>query len=230
MIGKKKGDTATVKLAGKEASKISKDKKKYTGIVTFKLKVIEVSKVEYAKVTDDWVKNESNEDVDTAKDFYEVVEAELDDNATADLWQRAIDNAKMTSWPPELYNSVKEEEEADARYNAEQWDMTLKEWYAMNNETEESLEKEYMNSVKSTLVMWAIVKAEHITVTSDDINAKYEELFEELKEDGEYKTIDEMKKDYSKDEIREAVYLEKAQQFVYDNSDVKKTYKVPETK
>ncbi len=230
LIGKKKGDTVTVSIPGKDASIISKDKKKYDGTVTFKLKVEDVNKVDYAKVTDDWVKNESNEEVDTVKDFYDVVEAELDETATADLWQKAIDNATMTNWPPELYNKVKEEEEADARYNADQWDMNLKEWYAMNNETEDSLKKEYLNQVKSTLVMWAIVKEEHITCSDSDIEERYQELFEELKEDGEYKTLDDVKKDYSKSEIREAVYLDKAQQFVYDNSNVKKTYKVPKIK
>ena len=229
VIGCKKGDIKTVKEIGAVASKASKSKKKYKEPVTFKVKVLGVSEVTYAKVTDEWVKDESDEDVDTAKEFYDVLETTLDENAMADLWQRAIDNAKMSSWPPELYKQAKEEEEADAAYNADQFNMTLDEWYAMNNQTEEDLDKEYLNSVKSTLVMWAIVKKEHITASDDEITEKYNELFEELKEsDDQYKTIDDVKKDYSKDEIREAVLLQKCQQFVYDNSTVKKTYKVPQ--
>ncbi len=227
LIGKKKGETATVHISGKEATKISNQKKKYTKPVTEKLKVIEVSEVNHAKVTDEWVKDESNEDASNTKEFYDIIEAELEDNAIADLWQRAIDNATMSSWPPELYNKVKEEEEADARYNADQWDMTLDEYYAMSGETKETLEKEYMNQVKSSLVMWAIVKEEELKITEKEIAEKYEELFEEVKDDGDYKNLEELKKDYSKSEIKEAVYLEKAQNFVYDNSNVKKTYKVP---
>ncbi len=227
VVGCKKGDTKTVKEIGAVASLASKSKKKYKEPVTFKVKVLGVSEVTYAKVTDDWVKNESDEDVDTAADFYDVMEVTLEDNAKADLWQRAIDNAKMSSWPPELYKKAKEEEEADAAYNADQFNMTLDEWYAMNNQTEKDLDKEYMNSVKSTLVMWAIVKKEHITASDEEITEKYNELFEELKDDDQYKTLEDVKKDYQRKEIQEAVYLDKCQQFVYDNSDVKKTYKVP---
>ena len=226
LIGKSEGDTATVKLSGAEASKISNDKKKYKDTVTFKLKVDEVSEVKHAKVTNDWVKNESNEDVNTVEEFYDVIKDELETNAVAELWQKAIDNATMNSWPPELYDKVEKEEVADAEYNANEWDMSLEEYYAMNGDTEESLKKEYLNQVKSTLVMWEIVKEEDITVSKKEIDDKYNELFVSLKDDDEYKTIDDVKKNYSKSEIKESVYLEKAQNFVYENSNVKKTYKV----
>lgn len=227
LIGKKKGDKVTIKLSGADASKVSNTGKKYKEDVTFKLKVIEVSQVKYAKVTNDWVKNESNEDVDTVAQFYEAIREELIDNAKSDLWQKAIDNAKMTTWPTELYDKVKEESEEDANYNAAQWDMSVEEYYAMNGDTEESLEKEYLNQVKSTLVMWAICKEEHITVTDKDIEKRYEEMLkDDLKDDDDYKTVADVKKDYSKKEIKEAVYLQKTMDFVYDNSDVKITYKI----
>ncbi len=230
LIGKKKGDTATVKLTGKEATKISNTDKKYTDDATFKLKVKEVSKVNHPKVTDEWVKNESNEDAKNVDEFFQIIEAELDDNAIADVWQMAVDKATMNSWPPELYNKVKDEEEADANYNADQWDMSLKEYYAMNGDTEESLEKEYMNQVKSTLVMWAIAKKEDITVSAKEIEQKYNDLYVELKDDDEIKTLADVKKEYSKAEIKEAVYLEKAQKFVYKHSTIKKSYKVHNNK
>lgn len=230
LIGKKKGDTATVKLSGKEASKISNTNKKYTDDATFKLKVKEVSEVNHPKVTNDWVKNESNEDVETVDEFFQVIETELDDAAMADVWQMAVDKATMTSWPPKLYNKVKEEEEADANYNADQWDMSLEEYYAMNGDTKESLEKEYMNQVKSTLVMWEIVKEEDINVSAKEIEQRYNDLYVELKDDDEVKTLADVKKEYSKAEIKEAVYLEKAQKFVYKNSTIKKTYKIHNNK
>ena len=250
LIGKEKGDTATVKISGAEASKISNDKKKYTDEVSVKLKVIEVSKVEHPTVTNEWVKSESGEDANTVEEFYAIMEQELVDNATADLWQKAVDDATMNSWPPELYSKVKEEEEADAAYNADQWNMSLDEYYAMNGDTKETLEKEYMNQVKSTLVMWAIVSKEDIKVSKKEMEEKnkklqrevidikkdkvskkemeerYNDLFTELKGDNGYNTIEDVKKDYSKAEIKEAVYLQKTQNYVYKNSDVKKTYTV----
>lgn len=229
-IGESAGDEVKVKVSGKEASKISKAKKKYKDDVDYKIKVVGVSEVNYADVTDKWVNDESDEDVTNAKDFYLVMEAQLEENAKADLWQRAIDNATMTSWPPKLYDAVKDEAEADARYSAAQWKMSLDDWYKMNNQTKESLDEEYMNSVKSTLVMWSIVKEENIKVTSKDIEERYKELFEELKEDGEYNSLKAVKKDYSVSEIREAVYLDKAQELVFDSSNIEKTYKVPAVK
>lgn len=225
LIGKKKGDTASVTASGKEASTVSKSKKKYTDNVTFKLKVIEVNEVEYAKVTDEWVKDESGEDAETAEEFYDIIDKELVDNAKADLWKKAVDDATMSSWPPALYDKVKEEEEADAAYEADQWNMSLKEYYEMQGETKETLEEEYMFQVKSTLVMWAIVSKENIKVTNKEVADRYKSLFEELQDGETYKTIADVRKDYSRAEIKEALYLEKAQNFVYDNSNVKITYK-----
>ena len=230
LIGKSKGDTATVKIPGSDVKEVSKDKKTYKGTVTFKLKVVEVSKVEHAKVTNEWVKEESGEDAETVEEFFKLIEEELVDNAKADVWQMAIDDSTMSSWPPELYDKVKEEEEGDAAYNAEQWSMSLEEYYAMNGDTEDSLNKEYMNQVQSTLVMWAIVGKEDIKVTKKEINDRYNDLFTELKGDGEYNSMDEVKKNYPENEIKEAVYLQKTQDFVYDNSKVKKTYKVHNNK
>lgn len=231
LIGKEEGDTATVKLSGADASKISKSKKKYTQSATFKLKVKEVSAVKHPKVTDEWAKDEGDYDVNTADEFFKSLETELENNAVADLWQEAIDNAKMTSWPPKLYDKVKKESEQDAAYIADEWDMSLDEYYAMNGDTKKTLEKDYLNQVKSTLVMWAIVKEENIKVTKKEIEARYKELLEDdLAEDDNYKTIADVKKDYPESEIKEAVYLNKAQIFVYDNSNVKKTYKVHNNK
>ena len=226
LIGKKKGDTAKVKLSAEEASSISNSGKKYSKDVNVDLKVKEISEVNHPKVTDDWVKNESNEDVETAKEFFGVIDDELEQNAVADVWQKAVDNAKLKTWPPELYDRIEEEEIGDAKYNAAEWDMTLEEYYAMNGDTQESLEKEYMNQVKSILVMQLIVKEEGIKVTNKEIEDRYNELFKEVKDGKEYKTLADVKKNYPRDEIEEAVSLEKAQAFVYENSKVKKTYKV----
>ena len=77
--------------------------------------------------------------------------------------------------------------------------------------------------------MWAIVKEEHITVSEKDIEKEYKAQLKRLQDDGEEVTLEKVKKDYSKAEIKEAVYLEKAQEFVYDNSNVNKTYKVPKS-
>ncbi len=230
LIGCKKDDTKTVKVSGKDASAISKNKIKYSETVTFKLKVNAVNEVSYAKVTDKWVQEESDTDASNVKGFYDEIEEELDDTAKEDLWQRVIDNSTLYSKPKKLYKKEKEEFDSDQFYNAEQFGYkTVDEWYDFNGYTKKDLEKEYVNSVKSTLCMWAIVKEEDITVSEKEIEKKYKEQLQTLLDDGEKVTLEKVKKDYSRSEIKEAIYLEKAQNFVYDNSTVKKTYKVPKS-
>ena len=231
LIGKEEGDTASIRVSGKDASLISKNKKKYTQDVVFKIKVKEVNEVRYPKVTDEWLNDESMVDASSVKEFFDMIEDELETEAIADLWQKAINNAKMTSWPPELYDKIKKEAEYDAEYEADRGNMTLKEYYKVNGYDKNTLEKEYLNQVKSTLVMWAIVREENIKVTKKDIEARYKEMLEvDLADDDDYKTVADVKKAYSKKEIKEGVYLDKAQKYVYDNSNVKKTYKVHNNK
>ena len=239
LIGKKKGDTATVYASGKEASTISKDKKTYTDNVTFKLKVIAVDEVEYAKITDKWVAEESGEEDEngneakTTKDFYDIIDKELEKEAKADLWQKTIDSAEWANsvekYPQKLYKAVEEEEVADANYQADQFQMSLDEYYTWNGYPKKTrakeLKKEYENLVKSTLVMWAIVSKENIKVTNKDIEKEYKRLYKVYKDENGYKSVDDVKEEYSRKEIKEAIYLEKAQNYVYDHSNVKKTYK-----
>ena len=245
LIGKKVGDKVTVKLTGKEASKLSNDnmdaelygndyssvdskkskKKEYKDDVTFKLKVKDVSKVNHPKVTEDWVKNESNEDVETVDEFFQLIDLELKDNAREDLWEKAVNNSKMLDFPQKLYDKVKEESENNDYYDADEMGMSLEEYHKQKGDTEESLERQYMKEVQSTLVAWAICKHENITVSEKEIEQRYKDLFDEIKEDKDTNTLDKVKKKYSKAEIKEAVYMDKAKDFVYDHSNVTKSYK-----
>ena len=72
------------------------------------------------------------------------------------------------------------------------------------------------------MVKWAIAKKEGFKVTKGEINQWYEDNYEYV----DCESIEEAKELYSTDEIKNAVMLDKIQQYVYDNSKITKSYKI----
>ena len=229
LVGLKTGETVDVEATASEINNIVEESGKYTNEkIKFTLKVVSVSDLDEEKITDKWVKNNYFEDygLENKKDFYEWCKSYIiDDQVKPEVWQMAIDAATMKKYPDELYNDIVDEFQADAQYRAEEWGMKLKEYlYDFCQYTDETIEEEYMNGVKSELVMWAIVKKQGLKATEQDIEERYENTYEEVGCD----SVEAMKELYSKDEIKKAVLLEKAQEYVYDNSNIKETYKIRE--
>ncbi|MCT7399156.1 MULTISPECIES: FKBP-type peptidyl-prolyl cis-trans isomerase [Eubacterium] len=228
VVGHKAGDK--VEYQAKDTDDINYVAEKdsdYTGKnVKFTLKLVSVSEEETEDVTDKWVKDNYNEDygISTVKEFYKWNEDYVLENKKSDLWQSAVDNATMNGYPQEMYDSVKEEFDSDAAYYADSYGITVDEYlYDFSGYTEESLQEEYLNEVKSNLVMWKIVEKENLTASSSEIEDKYEELYA----DCGYDNVEEMKKDYTDKEIEEAVLLDKAMDVVYDNANITKSYSLP---
>ena len=59
--------------------------------------------------------------------------------------------------------------------------MTTDEYLEINGMTEDDMEDEYMNALKSEMVMWAIVEKEGLAnkITDEDIQNKWDELYQE---------------------------------------------------
>ena len=100
----------------------------------------------------------------------------------------------------------------------------MSDYLDMYGYTDESLEEEYIYNVKSELVMWQLVKKLKLDVTDEEIEQKYEDEYEEVN----MNSVEEMKELYTKDEMREAVLLDKVQQYIYDNADIKFNYEIKE--
>ena len=167
VVGHKAGDK--VEYQAKDTDDINYVAEKdsdYTGKnVKFTLKLVSVSEEETEDVTDKWVKDNYNEDygISTVKEFYKWNEDYVLENKKSDLWQSAVDNATMNGYPQEMYDSVKEEFDSDAAYYADSYGITVDEYlYDFSGYTEESLQEEYLNEVKSNLVMWKIVEKENL--------------------------------------------------------------------
>lgn len=70
--------------------------------------------------------------------------------------------------------------------------------------------------------MWQLVKNLGLEASDDEIEEMYENEYEEVNLD----SVEEMKKLYTKDEMKEAVLLDKAQQYVFDNAKISYNYKI----
>lgn len=224
VTGVKVGQNVKTTVDASKVKSLSKDKKSYSGKVVYKLKIVNVSELEREKITDKWVKESYNEEygLETVADFYNWIDEYLTEEATKEFWQKTIDSATMNGWPSKLYDSVVKEFTLDANYQADAMGMTYDEYLAFQQlSNKEDLEEEYKNEVKSSLVMWAMVKKYKLKASDSEIEDKYEELI-----DGEdYKTIEEVKKDYKRSEIEESVLLDKAQEYVTKHSKIVKKFK-----
>lgn len=90
---------------------------------------------------------------------------------------------------------------------------------------EDAIKKMYIEDVKSELVMWAIVKAEGITVSEEEIEEGFLDMYEEYN----YDSVEDMKADYTTYEIEHALIEQKVIQFVIDNAIITEVPYVEET-
>ena len=226
LIGTKAGQKLSLEVSGDEAKELAGSVEDYSGKkVKLEIKVRDVSELVVNKVTDKWVK-ENLEDlygVTTAKELYEwekqyIIESNLKER----LWKKVVDNATMSGYPADLYNDIVAE--LDGHIEAEDKDegISVKEYKKQYQYTDEKLDEEYTYNVKSELVMWQLVKDLGFEASDDEIEEMYENEYEEVNLD----SVEEMKKLYTKDEMKEAVLLDKAQQYVFDNAKISYNYKI----
>ena len=99
--------------------------------------------------------------------------------------------------------------------------LNLEQYLKMLRKTEEEVRKEYepqaIEAIKSRLVLEAIIKAEKIEASEEEVNAKMEEM---AKNYG--KTKEEMaKNEYIKEYIENNMKVEKAIEFIISNAKIK---------
>ena len=225
-IGKKEGEVVSVEVDGTYASDLSNEGKDYSGEkVTFKLKILSVSKLCTDTVTDEWVKENYFEDrgVSNTKEFYEwEKEYLIETSVKTTLWEKAVANATMSGYPADLYNDIVDEIDGHIEADAKEQGMSIKEYKNFYEYTDEKLDEEYTYNVKSELVMWQLVKDLKLEASDEEIEEMYEEEYAEVNLD----SVEEMKKLYTKEEMKEAVLLDKAQQYVFDNAKISYDYKI----
>lgn len=226
LIGTKAGQKLSLEVSGDEAKELAGSVEDYSGKkVKLEIKVRDVSELVVNKFTGKWVK-ENLEDlygVTTAKELYEwekqyIIESNLKER----LWKKVVDNATMSGYPADLYNDIVAELDGHIEAEAKDEGISVKEYKKQYQYTDEKLDEEYTYNVKSELVMWQLVKDLGFEASDDEIEEMYENEYEEVNLD----SVEEMKKLYTKDEMKEAVLLDKAQQYVFDNAKISYNYKI----
>lgn len=225
--GHKKGDKLTLHIKdGKEANVLSLNGTDYSGkAIKYELKIRSVSALRVDKVTDKWVKENYQEErgVETVDEFYEWEKEYINEEIIKpDLWNQAIEKVTLKAIPSELQQEVIDSLDMDTAAEAEYAGMSLEEYKNMYGLTDEAMQENYDLQLKSELLLWQLVKDLKLTATEEEIEEEYENSYLEAN----LESVEEMKELYTDEEMKEVVLLNKAQDYVYENANIKYSYKI----
>ena len=200
---------------------------------TFKVKLHEIKKKELPELDDEFAKDVS--EFDTLEELKKSIKEKLTKNneqrakyETEDAAIKAVCEESELDVPSgmielEIDNMLKDFEQRLAYQG-----LNLEQYLKMLGKTEEEVRKEYepqaIEAIKSRLVLEAIIKAEKIEASEDEIKAKMEEMAKSYGKDVEELSKNENLKEY----LAEGIKSEKALEFIVANA--KFTEKKKETK
>ena len=200
---------------------------------TFKVKLHEIKKKELPELDDEFAKDVS--EFDTLEELKKSIKEKLTKNneqrakyETEDAAIKAVCEDSKLDIPSgmielEIDNMLKDFEQRLAYQG-----LNLEQYLKMLGKTEEEVRKEYepqaIEAIKSRLVLEAIIKAEKIEASEDEIKAKMEEMAKSYGKDVEELSKNENLKEY----LAEGIKSEKALEFIVANA--KFTEKKKETK
>lgn len=202
----------SAELAGKDA--------------TFKVKLHEIKRKELPKIDDEFAKDVS--EFDTLKELKDSVkeklQAESDSKAKYELEENAIKavcDATDIEIPSGMVETEIDNMMKDIETRLSYQGLKLDQYLQMIGKTEADMRKEYeeqaKTSVKSRMVLEAIVKAEKLAASEEEISAKIKEMAENYGKKAEELQDNEHLINY----IKENMAVEKAIKFVVDNAKMK---------
>ena len=200
-------------LAGKEA--------------TFKVKLHEIKKKELPELDDEFAKDVSEFDTiaelrNSIKEKQEKQNKDREKYEKQDAVLKVVCDELKVEIPSgmvemEIDNMVKDMEQRMSYQG-----LKLEQYLQMLNKTEEEFRKEYepqaIDAIKSRLALEAIIKAEKIEASEDEIKEKIEEMAKNYGKKPEELLENENIKNY----IKQGIENEKAMELLVENSKVKK--------
>ena len=189
----------------------------------FKVKLHEIKKKELPKIDDEFAKDVS--EFDTIAELKNSIKEKLDtenaDRAKYETEEEAIkvvcDNTKLDipSGMVELeIDNMMKDMETRLSYQG----LTLNQYFQMMNRTEaevrESFKDQTEKSIKSRLVLEAIVKAENFEVTSEEVGEKIKEMASQYGRKEEELAENEQLKEYIENNLK----TQKAIEFIVKNA------------
>ncbi len=194
---------------------------------TFKVKVHEIKKKELPKLDDEFAKDVS--EFDTLKELKEDIkqknQKQNDDKAKYET-QDAVIKAVCENVKVEIPSGMIETEIDSMLQNMSQrlsyQGLKLEQYLQMMGKTEEDMKKEYepqaIEAIKSRLALEAIIKAEKIEATNEEIDEKLKEM---AKNYGKENDEEFLKNENVRNYMKEGLANEKALEFLVKNAKIK---------
>ena len=196
-------------LAGKEAM--------------FKVKLHEIKRKELPELDDEFAKDVS--EFDTLAELKASIKEKIEKNneqrqkyETEDLAIKAVCEDVKVDIPSGMVEFEVENMMKDFEQRLSYQGLNLDQYLKMIGKTEEEMKKEYepqaIEAIKSRLVLEAIIKAEKIEASEDEIKAKMEEMAKNYGKKVEEISENENLKRY----LKEGIESEKALEFIVSNA------------
>ena len=200
---------------------------------TFKVKLHDIKKKELPELDDEFAKDVS--EFDTLEELKKSIKEKLTKNKeqrekyeTEEAVLKAVCEDSKLDTPSGMIELEIDNMLKDFEQRLSYQGLNLEQYLKMIGKTEEEMRKEYepqaIEAIKSRLVLEAIMKAEKIEASEEEIKAKMEEMAKSYGKDVEELSKNENLKNY----LAEGIKSEKALEFIVNNAKV--TEKKKETK
>ena len=202
----------------------------------FKVKVHEIKKKELPQLDDEFAKDVS--EFDTLKELKESIKEKMqkqnDEKAKYEMQEEAIkvvcEDAKVDI-PSGMIETEVENMLKDIEQRLSYQGLKLEQYLQMVGKTKTEVEKEYepqaIEAIKSRLALEAVIKAEKIEASIDELEEKLKEM---AKNYGKENDEEFMKNENVRNYIKKGIESEKAINFIVDNAKMKKAVKKEEKK
>ena len=200
---------------------------------TFKVKLHDIKKKELPELDDEFAKDVS--EFDTLEELKKSIKEKLTKNKeqrekyeTEEAVLKAVCEDSKLDIPSGMIELEIDNMLKDFEQRLSYQGLNLEQYLKMIGKTEDEMRKEYepqaIEAIKSRLVLEAIMKAEKIEASEEEIKAKMEEMAKSYGKDVEELSKNENLKNY----LAEGIKSEKALEFIVNNAKV--TEKKKETK
>ena len=193
----------------------------------FKVKLHEIKKKELPKMDDEFAKDVSEFDTleELKKDIKDKMQKENEEKAkyeTEDLAIKTVCDDVKVEIPSGMIETEIDNMVKDVEQRLQYQGLTLQQYYSLSGKTEavvrDEMKEQAEKSVKSRLVLEAVIKAEDLKVEDCEVEEKLKEMAKNYNRPEE----DMLKNDYLKDYIRENRKVEKAIEFIVKNAKITK--------
>ena len=193
---------------------------------TFKVKLHEIKKKELPELNDDFAKDTSEFDTldELKKSIKEKLEEENSNKVkyeTEDAAVKAVVDSSEVEIPSGMIDTEIDNMVRDIETRLSYQGMKLEQYLSMMGKSMEDFRKEYeeqaKTSVKTRLVLEAIVKAENIEASEEDINKKLKEMAAMYGKKEDELALNEQFMNYIKDSLKNEAVVK----YIIDNAKIK---------